>query len=91
MGGVFGSGQHQRLYPVGRRLKGLNSKNPVIATRPAVRYDPQDDVPDRDPAARTPLLSDTAQLFDEWRLDARSNFRANHAVGARPQQELDDA
>ena len=82
MGGVFGSGSIADYIQSLERLKGLNSKI-LLSGHGRLSDTPQDDV--RIAIQRSHgLLSDTAQLFDA--LDARAEFRADHAVGARPQQ-----
>ena len=82
MGGVFGSGSIADYIQSLERLKGLNSKI-LLSGHGRLSDTPQDDV--RIAIQRSHgLLSDTAQLFDA--LDARAELRADHAVGARPQQ-----
>ena len=82
MGGVFGSGSIADYIQSLERLKGLNSRI-LLSGHGRLSDTPQDDV--RIAIQRSHgLLEDTAQLFDA--LDARSEFRADHAIGARSQQ-----
>jgi glyoxylase-like metal-dependent hydrolase (beta-lactamase superfamily II) len=86
MGGVFGSGSIADYIQSLERLKGLNSQDPAVG-HGRLSDTPQDDVRIAIPRSHA-LLSDTAQLFDA--LDCALEFRADHAVGARPQQSSDD-
>ena len=82
MGGVFGSGSISRLHPVAGAAEGLEFQNPAVRAWPAVRYAAGRRA-DRDPALARAVVGHRATVR---RARRALEFRADHAVGARPQQ-----
>ena len=82
MGGVFGSGSISDYIQSLERLKGLEFENPAVRSWAAVRY-AAGRCADRNPALARAVVGHRPTVR---RAGCAIELRADHAIGARPQQ-----